>query len=49
MTLAEGDIDATGAAREWEEEFGVVSEGCSLVFTNSKMRFCAVDMVNEID
>lgn len=37
--LAPGDTDTGGAARKWEEIFGVKRDGSGLAFTNSRLQF----------
>ncbi len=37
--LAPGDEDTQAAARQWEELFGVSTEGTELAFTNMRMKF----------
>ncbi|KAL2839414.1 hypothetical protein BJY01DRAFT_237122 [Aspergillus pseudoustus] len=37
--LASGDKDTEGAARKWEQTFGVIRDGSELVFTNARLRF----------
>jgi hypothetical protein len=37
--LKPGEKDTEGAARTWEQVFGVKREGSELVFTNSRLKF----------